>query len=143
MKLSGTHKFKASSATVFSAILTPAVLKAASGAQTVEFVDPNTLHVEASLPIPGIKGPVSVYLNIVNRQAPGYLELQVVRDGRGGSINADAKINLADEADGTLLSYDATAELSGPAAMADNFIGQTALKGALGNFLKSLDKEIA
>lgn len=143
MKLSGTHKFKAPSAKVFSAILTPAVLKAASGAQTVEFTGPNTLHVEASLPVPGIKGPVSVDINVVNSQAPSALELQVVRDGRGGSINANAKITLADEADGTLLSYDATAELGGAAAVADNFIGQTALKGALGNFLKSLYKEIA
>ena len=142
MKLSGTYKFKAPSAKVFSGILTPAVLKAASGAQTVEFTDPNTLHVEASLPIPGVKGPVSVFLNIVKRQDPSYLELQVARDGRA-SVNADAKITLADEADGTLLSYDATAELGGVAAAADNFIGQTALKSALNNFLKSLDKEIA
>lgn len=142
MKLNGTHKFKASSAQVFSAILNPEVLKAASGANAVSYTNPNTLCVEITTSFPGLKGPYELFLNIINRQDPSYLELQLVRQGRGGSVNALAKISLVDEADGALLTYDANAELEGPVAFANNPVGQGIVKGQLGNFFKHLEKAI-
>ncbi|BCL79806.1 hypothetical protein ccbrp13_22710 [Ktedonobacteria bacterium brp13] len=142
MKLSGTHKFKATSAQVFTAILTPAVLQAASGANGVEFVNPNTLRVEITTPLPGLKGPYELFLNIVNRQDPSYLELQLTRQGRGGSINALAKISLADEVGGSLLTYDANADLEGTVAIANNPLGQGLVKNSLNGFFKNLEKEI-
>jgi carbon monoxide dehydrogenase subunit G len=142
MKLSGTHKFKATSAQVFTAILTPAVLQAASGASGVGFVNPNTLRAEVTTPLPGLKGPYELFLNIVNRQDPSYLELQLTRQGRGGSINAVAKISLADEVGGSLLTYDANADLEGAVAIANNPLGQGVVKNSLSGFFKNLEKEI-
>lgn len=142
MKLSGTHKFKATSAQVFSAILNPTILKAASGANDVNYANPNTLRVEITTSLPGLKGPYELFLNIINRQDPSYLELQLVRQGRGGSVNAVAKVSLVDEADGTLLTYDANAELEGAVAIANNPLGQGVVKGQLGNFFKNLEKAI-
>ena len=140
MKLSGTHKFAAPSAQVFNAILTPEVLKSASGAQNIRYADANTLLIEISVPLPGLSGPYEVAVNITRRQDPSDLEIQVVRQGRGGSVNAIAQINLADEADGTLLTYNANAELSGAIAVADNPIGQGVVKNRLSSFFKNLEK---
>jgi carbon monoxide dehydrogenase subunit G len=142
MKLNGTHKFKVSSAQVFNAILNPDVLKAASGANAVSYANPNTLCVEITTSLPGLKGPYELFLNILNRQDPSYLELQLVRQGRGGSVNAIAKVSLADEADGALLTYEANAELEGAVAIANNPLGQGVVKSQLNNFFKHLEKAI-
>ncbi len=143
MKLNGSHKFKASSAQVYNAILNPAILKECiPGCQSVEYVDSNKLRANISTPLPGLKGPYGVVVNITQRQAPHNLTLQVQRQGTGGSINALGNINILDEADGAVLKYDANADLSGPVAIANNPIGESFTKGSLGTFFKSLDKAI-
>jgi carbon monoxide dehydrogenase subunit G len=144
MKLNGTHKFKATSAQVFQAILTPEVLKSSiAGCDTATFVDANTLQISITTPIPGLKGPYLVSVNIVRRDAPNALELQVVRKGRGGSINAVSQITLTDEADGALLAYNANAELEGLVASVNNPVGQGIVKNSLNNFFKNVEKSIA
>ncbi len=143
MKQNGTHKFKASSAQVFQAILDPAILKASiPGCSLVEYTTSDRLNIEISTTIPGLKGPYLLTLNIVNRQAPSYLELQLARQGRGGSINAIAQVNLVDEADGALLTYNANADLAGTVAVVNNPVGQGILKNMLSGFFKNLDKSI-
>ena len=144
MKLSGTHKFKAPSTQVFNAILNPDVLKACiPGCDSIEYLDSSHIQANLALPFPGLKGPYGLIVNIANQQAPRYLELQLQRSGRGGSVNAVSQINLSDEADGTTLSYNANAELSGAAALANNIIGEGAAKNMLGTFFKNLDKTIS
>jgi len=143
MKLSGTYKFKAPSAQVFNAILNPEVLKSCiPGCESITYIDTTHMQANLALPLPGLKGPYGVVINIANQQAPHHLELQVQRRGRGGSVDAVSQINLVDEADGSLLSYDANASLEGPIALANNPIGQGATKNALGTFFKNLDKAI-
>ncbi len=143
MKLSGTHKFKASSTQVYNAILNPEVLKTCiPGCDSIEYLDGNRIQANISTPLPGLKGPYGVVINIANQQAPRYIELQVQRQGRGGSVNAVSQINLTDETDGALLSYDAKADLEGPIAIANNPIGQGVTKNTLGTFFKNLDKAI-
>jgi carbon monoxide dehydrogenase subunit G len=143
MKINGTHKFKASSAQVFQAILNPSVLKSSiPGCNSVAYASPNQLTVEITTPLPGLHGPFQVTLDIVNKQEPSFLELQVLRKGRGGSVNAVSKISLVDEADGALLTYDADAQLEGLVAAADNPIGRPILKNSLASFFKNLEKAL-
>ena len=143
MKLNGTHKFKASSSQVFNAILNPAVLKECiPGCNSVEYLDANRIKANITTPLPGLKGPYGVIINIANRQAPNFLVLQVQRKGTGGSVNAISQISLTDEADGARLTYDADAELSGAIAIANNPIGQGITKNSLGAFFKNLEKTI-
>ncbi len=143
MKLSGTHKFKASSSQVFNAILNPEILKSSiPGSSSVSYVSPDSMQVDLTTPLPGLRGPYEILVNIPRRQDPSYLELQVVRQGRGGSVNALSEISIADEPDGALLSYNANAELEGPVAIANNPLGQGIVKHSLSSFFKNLDKAI-
>lgn len=143
MKLSGTYKFKASSAQVFNAILDPEVLKAAiPGCNSVSYAAPDQLEVEVTTPLPGLHGPFGVAIDIANKQAPNSLELRVHANGKPGSMKAVNKISIVDEADGALLSYDASAELEGLIAVANNPIGQPIVKSSLNSFLKNLDKAL-
>ncbi len=143
MKLNGTHKFKASSAQVFNAILNPEILKSSiPGSSSVSYVSPNSIQVELTTPLPGLRGPYEIVINIPRRQEPNFLEMQVVRQGKGGSVNALGEVNLADEADGALLSYNANADLEGPVSIANNPLGQGIVKNSLSSFFKNLEKAI-
>lgn len=143
MKLNGTHKSKASSAQVFNAILNPEILKAAiPGCNGVEYISPNQIKADITTPLPGLRGPFQIVINIINQQAPSAIQLQVVRKGKGGSVNANSQIQLTQEADGTLINYSGEATLEGPIAVADNPIGRPIVNNALNGFFKSLDKEL-
>jgi uncharacterized protein len=143
MKLNGSHKFKANSWQVFTAILNPAVLQSCiPGCNSVEYVDPNSLRASITTPLPGLKGPYRAVINISQRQEPNILVLQVNRQFTGGSINATSQISIQDEPDGAVLTYDATADLAGPIAIANNPIGQGITKNSLKSFFEKLDQAI-
>ena len=142
MKLNGTHKFKANSTRVFNAILDPAVLqKCIPGCESVSLRDATSLQVNVTTSLPGLKGPYAVVVNLLQRQDPNLLVLGVKRQGRGGSVDATANINLADEADGALLTYDANAELSGPIAIAST-VGKPFVNSTLNTIFENLDKTL-
>ena len=143
MKLNGSHKFKASGATVFNAILNPSVLQSCiPGCSGVQYLDNNRIRANITTPLPGLKGPYGVIINIAQLQAPNFLVLQVQRKGKGGSINAVSQIHITDEADGALLRYDTNADLEGPVAIANNPIGGNITRNSLDTFFKNLDKAI-
>jgi carbon monoxide dehydrogenase subunit G len=143
MKLNGSHKFKANSWQVFNAILNPAVLQSCiPGCNSVEYLDTNSLRASITTPLPGLRGPYRAVINISQRQEPNVLILQVNQQGAGSSINAVSQINIQDEHDGALLTYDAKADLAGPIAMANNPIGQGITKNSLKSFFEKLDKAI-
>ncbi|GHO50063.1 CoxG family protein [Ktedonospora formicarum] len=144
MKLNGTHKFKAASSQVFKGILNPAVLQSSiPGCQSIEFLDANRIQAYVTTPIPGLKGPYGIVINITRVQEPNFIELQIQRKGTGGSVNGLCQINITDEAGGAVLAYDANAELEGPVALANNPIGQGAVKNTLATIFKNLDNAIA
>ena len=144
MKLNGTHKFKANSAQVFNAILSPEVLKSCiPGCKSVEILDPTRLKANITTPLPGLKGPYAVVIYMAQRQDPNLLVLEVKRKGHGGSVNAVSQINIQDQPDGSLLTYDASADLEGPISIANNPIGQTITKNSLKSFFDKLEQAIA
>jgi uncharacterized protein len=144
MKLNGTYKFKANSRQVFNAILNPSVLQACiPGCSSVELLDPAHLMANITTPIPGLKGPFGVVVRMAQRQEPNYLTLEVNHTGIGGSVSASSQISLNDEADGSLLTYDASANLEGPVAIANNPIGQGITRNTLKTFFERLEKAIA
>jgi uncharacterized protein len=144
MKLNGTHKFKANSNRVFNALLDPSVLKQCiPGCESVEQLDATRLQVNISTSLPGLKGPYGVIIDLLQRQDPSLIVLGVKRQGRGGSVDATAHLNLADQADGALLTYDANADLGGTIAVAaNNPIGQGVVKNSLKSVFDNLEKAL-
>ncbi|HEX7736203.1 MAG TPA: SRPBCC domain-containing protein [Ktedonobacteraceae bacterium] len=143
MKLNGTHKFKANSTRVFNAILDPAILqKSIPGCESVTLLDARRLQVNVNVPLPGVKGLTAVVVDLLQRQDPNLIVLGVKRQGRGGSVDATANINIADEAGGALLTYDANAELSGAIAVAGT-VGKPFVTGALNSIFENLDKALS
>ncbi len=144
MKINGSHKFKAPSQRVFTAILDPSVLQSCiPGCDSVHYLDANHIQANVALPLPGLKGVFSAIIDITERQEPNKLTLQLQRAGKVGSINATGQINITDEPDGALLTYDASADMEGAIAMANNPLGQGITKNSLNSFFEKLDKVIA
>ncbi len=143
MKLNGSHKFKASSQQVFNAILNPEILKSCiPGCNDVEMLDSDLIRARVTTPLPGLKGPFGIAIHIAQMQAPNFLVLQVQRKGTGGSIDATSQIRINDEPGGSVLYYDATANLDGPIKVADNPIGRGITNNTLNNLFSNLDKAI-
>lgn len=140
MKLNGTHKFKANSTRVYNAILDPAILQQCiPGCESAEQLDNKSLQLNVTTQLPGLKGPYAVVVNLLQNQSPNLIVLGVKRQGRGGNVDATANLNLADEASGSTLTYDANAELSGPVAVAGT-IGKPFVNSTLSSIFEKLDK---
>lgn len=143
MKLNGTHKFQADSTRVFNAILDPAVLKKCiPGCDSVEQMDAGRFQLAITTPLPGLKGPIGVVIDLVQHEEPHLIVLGVKRQGRGGSVDATANISIADEANGSLLTYHAQADLGGLIAIADNPIGKPFVNSTLSSIFTNLDKTL-
>jgi carbon monoxide dehydrogenase subunit G len=71
------------------------------------------------------------------------VELAVSHKGRSGAIDAACKIVLADQADGSLLTYNGKADMEGLLAIANNPLGQGVVKNRLADFFKNIEKELA
>src|SRR5258708_15917578 len=143
MKLNGTHKFKVSSNQVFQAILDPTVLQSCiPGCSSVVYLDANQIRANLTTPLPGLKGPYGVVIDIEQRQEPNHLVLRTQTKGTGGSIDAVSQIDITDEADGALLLYTSSSNLDGPISLANNPIGEGITKTSLSAFFKNLDKAI-
>lgn len=144
MELKGTHKFRVSSHQVFNAILNPQILQSCiPGCSSIELLDSSRLKAHITTKLPGLRGPFGVVISIAQVQAPNFLVLQVHRKGTGGSVKATSQINITDEPDGALLSYNANADLDGPIKIADNPIGRSVTNNTLNNFFENLEKALA
>jgi len=146
MKLSGTQKFAAPSAEVFNAILNPEILKSCiPGVESLSYNSPTQLDLEAtiSLPFPGLNDLYFGFqIDITKQQAPNLVEFAVSHKGRKGSLETTCQISLADEADGSVLTYSGSAEFGGLVTIADNPIGQGIAKSKLAEIFKNLEKAV-
>jgi carbon monoxide dehydrogenase subunit G len=143
MKLNSTRKFSSTSRQVFDAMLDPTILQSCiPGCNHVEYIGTDRIVINITTPLPGLKGPYGAVLQITQAEAPHTLALSLQRKGVGGVINAAGKLQLTDEVDGTLLSYEANAILEGPVAIANNPLGQGIVKNSLNTFFKNLENAI-
>lgn len=143
MKINGSHKFKATSKQVYNAILDPRALQSCiPDCTSVTYLDSDRIRADFAINLPGMSGTFGLIIHIAGRQEPDKLTLQVQQQGKIGSIDATSEIDIADEAGGALLTYNATADLTGAVAIANNPIGQGLTKSMLKAFFEKLDKEL-
>src|SRR5258708_6938857 len=111
--ISGSQKIAAPREKVFNALLNPAVLKASiPGCDSAELVD-NQLKLVLTTGVPGFKGPYVIFVATGEVTAPSHVVLITEPSSSVGSVKATCAVDLADDAAGTNLSYNAHAELSG------------------------------
>jgi uncharacterized protein len=143
MDLSGSQKFNAPPQQVWNALMNPTVLKdSIPGAQEVS-VTGNTINMTVNVSLPVIGSNTFVLAaNIEQQTPPSHAVLAIDRSGSFGSIKGNVTIDLAPDGTGTNLTYNAHLDLGGRVGMADNPIGQQAVKAGLGSFFKNLESKV-
>ncbi|GAC1398257.1 MAG: hypothetical protein NVS4B12_12630 [Ktedonobacteraceae bacterium] len=142
MKMNGSYVFQTSRERVFTAFTNPALLKKSiPGCEDAWYsVEHGHMKVRIGTPVPGLEGPYDITINVLKREEPQMMMIQAGRNGRiGGKINTVTQIDLAEATEGTLLTYETTAELEGPVAVANNPLFQKMAKHSLKTFFKNLN----
>jgi uncharacterized protein len=147
MDVSGNQKVKAPRQQVFHALLEPEVLKKSvpgcEGAEFVDFPTGRQLKLTVSPGIPGLKGPYDVFLQTGEVVEPSRVVLIAEPTSSIGSIKATCTIDLTDEPEGTLLTYNGSATMEGKISATPDMIINGAMKVALSNFFKNFEKQVS
>jgi len=146
MDVSGTQKVKAPRQQVFRALLDPNALKnSIPGCESAEFVDFPTgrqLKLTVTPNIPGLKGPYTIFLQTGEVVEPSRVVLIAEPTSSLGSVKAVCTTDLTEEADGTLISYNAQASMDGKIAATPEFVARQGVKMALDQFFKNFEKQV-
>lgn len=147
MDVKGNQKVKAPRQQVFQALLNPEVLKnsvpGCEGAEFVDFPTGRQLKMTISPSIPGLKGPFTVFLQTGEVVPPSRVVLIAEPTSNMGSVKATCTIDLLDEADSTLLNYNAVAVMEGKIAATPDIMVKGAVKMALDQFFKNFEKQVS
>jgi carbon monoxide dehydrogenase subunit G len=93
--------------------------------------------------IPGLKGPYTVFLQTSEVVAPSHVVLLAEPRSSLGSIKARCVVDLLEDVEGTLLNYNAHADMEGKIAATPGIVLNGAMKVALGQFFKNFEKQVS
>jgi hypothetical protein len=137
MELTGSRKFAAPPQKVWDALHNGAVLKACiPGAEDVAWQGDSAIAFRGSVPV--INRSVGVEAQVAEQTAPSHMKVVVNKAGNSGTVTID----LAPDGAGTQLTYNANAQLTGAAAMMDNFATRPMVDGAINKFFTTLESQI-
>jgi carbon monoxide dehydrogenase subunit G len=143
MELNGTHHFAAPPQSVWNALHDAAALQASiPGAEQVVWQGNSAVQATIKVGIGPLQGSGELVAQVAEQTPPSHLKFAVNRPGTRNNIQATLSIDLAPDGGGTLLTYQATAQLSGPVAMADNPVVKPILQGQLNQFFSNFEKQV-
>ena len=95
------------------------------GCERLEEVGAGQFDLTFGVPVPAIKGSYSGTVRILDQEPPSSFRMTVDAKGKNGFILADARMRLEDNGTGSVVHYEADAQVGGPAAS----VGQRVLVG--------------
>jgi uncharacterized protein len=126
VKFSGHHDFGVPSEEVYTRLLDPDVLRTCMpGCERLEPETDDRFGLTMSVPVPALRGRYEGTMQVVDRVPSSRLRMKIKATGSHGFVEADAVMSLEDTDGGSRLSYDADAQIGGPAAS----VGQRMLVG--------------
>lgn len=145
MDVQGEHRFDAPKDVVWRTLLDPDALEAAlPGVEAFERTAPDTFALTLGIGLAAIKGTYRGTVRVTDQVPPHSYRLAVDGQGKGGSVQGDATLTLADTAEGgTLVSYAGTVRSQGVIARMGSRLLGGAAKLMVGQFMKSMEQQIA
>lgn len=141
MKVSGNAVLRAEVGRVFEALTDPVALAAAiPGCERLELVAPDVYDMVVTVGVGSIKGTYKGRVELADRAAPRSFTLRASGAGAPGTVSAECRMLLVDEADGrTRVEYDADAVIGGVVGgVGQRMLGGVARKLA-GQFFTGMD----
>lgn len=136
MELIGTERIPAPRSHVWQALNDPEILKACiPGCESIEMLSPTQMRARVVLKLGPIKASFSGQVTISDMDPPnGYT---ISGEGSGGSVGGAkgrAEVRLAENGDGSLLSYRVTSQVSGKIAQLGARLVDTAAQKLASDF---------
>jgi hypothetical protein len=145
VKVSGNAVLRADVGRVYQALTDPATLAAAiPGCERLELVEPDVYDMVVTVGVGSIKGTYKGRVELADRAAPRSFTLRASGAGAPGTVSAECRMLLVDEADGqTRVEYDADAVVGGVVGgVGQRMLGGVARKLA-GQFFTGMDGVLA
>jgi carbon monoxide dehydrogenase subunit G len=144
VKLAGHHILNAPRERVWQSLNDPAFLKAClPGCESLEATGPDQYRAVLSIGIAMVRGRYTGTVTLSEKAPPERLTMQVEGKGTGGFMQGTGRLELADDAQGTRVSYEGDVQVGGPIAS----IGQRLLEGAakmmVGQFFNAVNAQLA
>jgi uncharacterized protein len=144
MKVSGTHELGAGRDQVWEALQDPAVLvRTLPGCEALERTAPDRYAVTVKAGVASIRGTYSGTVGLADQDPPNAYTLVASGQGGPGTVDATARVTLADtSAGGTLVSYDADAVVGGMVGGVGQRVLTTVARSMAGEFFVNVDEHL-
>jgi len=144
MKIEGSHTFdNVSRDVVWPMLLDPAVLaKVMPGCDRLEKSGDNEYEGELNIKVGPVQGKFKGTIALSEINEPESYHMEVNGRGPAGIIKGVGKLHLAEDEDGTLMTYDGDAQVSGRIAQVGQRLIDTSAKAIIRQSLEGLDQQV-
>jgi uncharacterized protein len=143
MELSGEHRFAAPRERVWQVLLDPTILQQClPGAEELVEVGPEEYEARMKIGVAAIRGTYQGRVKIADKDEPRSYRMHVEGKGPAGQISGEARIDLEDDGEGTLVHWSGTANVRGTLARVGGRVMQPAAKMIVGQFFNCLESKV-
>jgi hypothetical protein len=144
MKIEGSHTFdNVSRDVVWPMLLDPAVLaNVMPGCDRLEKSGDNEYKGELNIKVGPVQGKFKGTIALSEINEPESYHMEVNGRGPAGIIKGVGKLHLAEDEDGTLMTYDGDAQVSGRIAQVGQRLIDTSAKAIIRQSLEGLDQQV-
>jgi len=144
MKVSGTSILNAPQERIWQSLNDPAFLKLClPGCESLETLGPDQYQATLTVGIAAVKGKYTGTVTLSEKEPPQHFTMQVQGKGPGGFLQGTGVLELAEDPQGTKITYQGDVQVGGPIAS----VGQRLLEGAakmmVGQFFTAVNKQLA
>ena len=105
-------------------------------------VGPEEYEARMKIGVAAIRGTYQGRVKIVEKDEPNSYRMAVEGKGPAGQISGDAKIDLAEDGEGTLVNWVGNANVRGTLARVGGRVMQPAAKMIVGQFFNCLEQKV-
>jgi uncharacterized protein len=143
VKVSGTHILNAPRDRVWQLLNDPAFLKVClPGCESMEATGPDQYQATLTVGIAAVKGKYTGSVSLSEKEPPQRFTMRVEGKGTGGFMQGTGLLELADDPQGTKVTYQGDVQVGGPIAS----VGQRLLDGAakmmVGQFFTAVNAQL-
>jgi carbon monoxide dehydrogenase subunit G len=144
VKVSGNYVLNAPRDQAWHMLNDPVFLKRClPGCESLEATGPDQYRAVLSVGIAAVKGKYTGTVALSEKEAPQHFKMRVEGKGTGGFMQGTGDIELADDPQGTKITYQGDVQVGGPIAS----IGQRLLEGVVkmmvGQFFGTVNTQLA